>query len=144
MANSEHNFWISPVFVLEFAILVLNISTKMAFSQNTFAMHLGTNCTQMAFCQNTTYFKAAYFLSPHFAPSSGLLRFRGDIAEILCIDSTQQKGRRSCWNIYGQRPAGVDTETKGIHCRGSSLKTLSAPGTFRDRWGISDAIRGQH
>ena len=31
--------------VIKFAILVLNISTKMAFSQNTFAMPLGTNCT---------------------------------------------------------------------------------------------------
>ena len=44
--------------VLKFAILVLNISTKMAFSQNTFAMPLGTNCTQMAFCQNTFMWRA--------------------------------------------------------------------------------------
>ena len=37
-----------------------------------------------------------------------------------------------------------DTESKGIHCRGSSLRTQSALGTFRDRWRISDTIRGQH
>ena len=42
MPNS-HNFWIFPEFVLEFAIQVLDISTKMAFSQNT--QHLNLFCT---------------------------------------------------------------------------------------------------